>query len=117
MARWTSWRKIADRDYWDEAGLDWDGPACYELAVAGPRGGGPIIVYVGETKNERRRLIAYARHGSHLSEIIAEHLEDGWHLFYRARAAKSKEQAVVMQNNLLLQWDYDWNIKLNTWGK
>ncbi len=76
-----------------------------------------MIMYVGETSNEKRRVAAYAQHGSHLSKIIYQHLRDGWHLFYRARAASSKHTVVQMQNNLLDQWDYDWNILLNTWGK
>ena len=117
MANWTQWRKIADRDNWYSETLDWDGPACYELSIAGPRGGNRKVVYIGETLNERKRVAAYASHGSHLSEIIHSHLADGWHLFYRARAAASKEKAVAMQNNLLARWDYDWNIMLNTWGK
>jgi hypothetical protein len=97
--------------------LDWDGPACYELAIGGPRGGRLRIVYVGETSNEKHRVAAYAQHGSHLSQIIHQHLRDGWHLFYRARATRSKRAAVEVQNNLLDQWDYGWNILLNTWGK
>lgn len=117
MARWTDWRKIADRYGWFSDLLDWDGPACYELAIAGPRGGKRIIVYVGETSNEKRRMAAYAQHGSHLSEIIHSHLNRGWHLWYRARMARSKGEAVWMQDNLLSRWDYDWNRKLNSWGK
>ena len=117
MARWTDWRKIADRSTWYPELLDWDGPACYELAIGGSRGGNRQTVYVGETSNERRRIIAYASHGSHLSEIIHYHLVRGWHLFYRARTASTKQEAVRMQDNLLLRWDYDWNLKLNTWGK
>lgn len=117
MARWTQWRKIADRNHWHSECLDWDGPACYELSIAGPRGGNRQVVYVGETSNERRRVSAYARHGSHLSNIIHSHLIDGWHLYYRARLVSSKSEAVEMQNRLLTRWDYDWNIMLNTWGK
>ena len=114
---WTQWRKIADKHEWYSEELDWDGPACYELSIAGPRGGDRKIVYVGETINEKKRMAAYAQHGSHLSEIIAWHLKDGWHLFYRAQAAESKAHAVEKQNSLLLQYDYDWNTQLNTWGK
>jgi hypothetical protein len=113
MSNWTAWRKIADRRYWYDESLDWDGPACYELAIAGPRGGEIIIVYVGETGNERKRVVAYASHGSHLSEIIHDHLKDGWHLFYRAQTKSTKAEAVRMQNNLLAGYDYDWNIQLN----
>ena len=117
MARWTNWRKIAGRHEWYSEQLDWDGPACYELAIAGARGGNIHIVYVGETVNEKKRVAAYAQHGSHLSEIIHWHLTRGWHLYYRAHAVRSKAEAVQMQDNLLTRWDYDWNEKLNTWGK
>ena len=117
MARWTRWRKIADRYGWYAELLDWDGPACYELAIAGPRGGNLQIVYVGETSNEKKRVAAYAQHGSHLSEIIHWHLARKWHLYYRARAARSKDEAVWMQDNLLSHWDYDWNLKLNSWSR
>ncbi len=114
---WTHWRKIANQHHWYSEELDWDGPACYQLSIAGPRGGGRIIVYVGETSNEMKRMAAYAQHGSHLSEIIAWHLKQGVHLYYRAKAAKSKNDAIKFQNSLLSKLDYDWNIQLNTWGK
>jgi hypothetical protein len=110
---WTRWRKIAQGRHFFSEELDWDGPACYELALAGPRGGNLRIVYVGETVNERSRVIAYASHGSHLSKIIANHLRRGWCLFYRAQAKGSKFEAVCMQNSLLSKFDYDWNILLN----
>lgn len=110
---WTKWRKIADSRFWYDDQMDWPGPACYELSIAGARGGGRRIVYVGETANERRRISTYARSGSHLRQIIAEHLDDGWHLFYRACTAKAKEDAVQMQNRLLRRFEYDWNIVLN----
>lgn len=109
MGQWTVLRKIADKDYWYTEILDYDGPACYELAIAGPRGGSPRIVYVGETGNERNRLTCYARHGSHLSSIIDAHLANGWHLYYRAQALASKEAAKRMQDNLLARHRYDWN--------
>ncbi len=111
---WTNWRKIADHDHWHPDAFDWDGPACYELSIAGPRGGNRRIVYVGETINEKRRMASYARHGSHLSEIIRQHLQDGWHLYYRAQFAATKQDAVKKQNSLLAKFDYDWNIILNT---
>ena len=110
---WTRWRKIADRRHWFPEALDWNGPACYELALAGPRGGDLRIVYVGETVNEHSRVVAYASRGSHLAEIIASHLRRGWCLFYRAQAKVSKAEAVRMQNSLLADYDYDWNILLN----
>jgi hypothetical protein len=113
MSAWTQWRKIADKRGWYGDDLDWDGPACYELATGGPRGGNLRIIYVGETANERKRVIAYASHGSHLAEIINWHLRQGWHLFYRAQTKNSKRSAVEMQNRLLAEFEYDWNIQLN----
>jgi hypothetical protein len=111
---WTKWRKIADQHTWYSETLDWKGPACYELSIAGMRGGNRIIVYVGETSNERNRISKYARNGSHLSEIIHQHLADGWCLFYRGQVSLTKEAAVKKQNSLLTKYDYDWNIALNT---
>lgn len=117
MSRWTSWRKIADRRFSYPDVLDWDGPACYQLAIGGPRGGDLRIVYVGETVNEKSRLLRYAMSGSHLSKIIYDHLRRGWYLFYRARAADSKWDAQQMELRLLDRHDFDWNLRLNTWGK
>jgi hypothetical protein len=67
---WTDWRKIADRNSYFSEVLYWDGPCCYELALGGPRGGIRFIIYTGETRNERQRMLAYGRHGSHLSKIL-----------------------------------------------
>ena len=64
----------------------------------------------GKTSNERKPVIAYASHGSHLAETIAWHLKQGWHLFYRAQTKSSKDEAVRVQNNLLAKFYYDWNI-------
>jgi len=113
MSAWTEWRKMADRRYWYDDALDWDGAACYELSIAGPRGEGHQIVYVGETGNENRRVVAYASNGSHLAQIIDWHLKRGWHLFYRAQLKRSKREAVRMQCSLLARFDNDWNIQLN----
>ncbi len=110
---WARWRKLAEGKHWFSGELDWNGPACYELALAGPRRGNLRIVYVGETVNERSRVADYARHGSHLSEIIAYHLRRGWCLYYRAQAKASKFEAVCMQDSMLAKYDYDWNIQLN----
>jgi len=107
------WRKIADRKHWYDESFDWQGAACYELALGGPRGGVRHIVYVGETKNEKSRIAKYARSGSHKSRIIDQHLRDGWCLYYRAQIKRSKNEAVAMQNSLLKRFDYDWNMILN----
>jgi hypothetical protein len=110
---WTNWRKIAEGNTWFGDALDHEGPACYELGLGGPRGGDIGPSYVGETGNERRRVVAYASHGSHLARIIRSHLREGWSLYYRAEAKPSKEAAKAMQDRLLEAFDYDWNIILN----
>lgn len=112
--RWTNWRKIADKDHWYGESLDWDGPACHELGIRGPRGGNHRTVYVGETMNEKRRILTYAKNGSHLAEIIDNHLDQGWHLWYHAILTQTKEKAVLLQNNLLAKYSYEWNKKLNS---
>jgi hypothetical protein len=109
MSRWTGLRKIADAHAWYTDCFDHEGAACYELVLAGPRGGSPRVVYVGETGNERARLSCYARNGSHLSEIIDWHLTRGWTLYYRAQALGSKEAAKRMQDNRLARYSYPWN--------
>ncbi|HEX9758941.1 MAG TPA: hypothetical protein VGB26_14260 [Nitrospiria bacterium] len=87
--------------------LDWDVPACHELAIGGSRGGNLRNVYVGETVNERKRLIAYASHCAHLAKIINWHLRQGWHIFYRAQTKNSKRDALKMQDRLLAEFEYD----------
>jgi hypothetical protein len=113
---WTSWRLLADKRFWYEDCFDWDGPACYELGTGGPRGGRIQPHYVGETGNERRRIKAYASHGSHLADIIDDHLRRGWRLYYRAISCVSKPRAKELQDNLLARFEYDWNIILNQRG-
>ena len=110
---WTRWRKLAEgRDWYDDL-FDYDGPCCYELGTGGPRGGDIRPHYVGETSNEKKRMCQYGRDGSHLAQIINGHLRKGWCLYYRAYCADSKKKAVEMQNKLLAQHRYDWNVMLN----
>lgn len=111
--RWTEWRLLADRRSAYVDGCDWDGPACYELATGGARGGRIQPHYVGETSNERRRIESYAVDGSHLNSIIADHLRRGWLLYYRAVSCDSKRHAKALQDRLLARFDYDWNDLLN----
>jgi hypothetical protein len=110
---WTLQRLIAVKGEWFDQPFDYDGPACYELGTGGPRGGNIQWHYVGETGNERKRIQCYARSGSHVSKIINQHLNDGWHLYYRACGCVSKEAAKQMQDNLLGRFKYDWNQILN----
>ncbi len=109
MSRWTNLIKIADENFWYPQELYYNGPACYELVVAGARKGNANIVYVGETQNEKCRITTHARRTSHLSEIIDWHLAKGWHLYYRSQALPTKEMAFEMQNRLLKTHIYPWN--------
>lgn len=113
MGRWTYPRLIASDGIWFMDSFDYDGAACYELGLAGPRGGEMHWKYVGETNNERKRMSCYARHGSHLSNLIDEALAEGWHLYYKAHAFPNKELAKRMQDRFLLNYDYPWNKILN----
>lgn len=110
---WTNPRLLANKEEWFDASLDREGPACYEIGTGGPLGGKMEWHYVGETQNEKSRMTRYGRDGSHLSKIIERHLKDGWHIWYRACACKTKAAAKRMQDNLLARYEYDWNIILN----
>ena len=90
---WTNWRKIAEKGTWCDDELDYDGPACYELAVGGPRGGDIRPVYVGETVNERTRVIACPRPRSigmipkaPVLDIFIGRDRDAWRLYVAARS-------------------------------
>jgi hypothetical protein len=113
LMAWTGWRLLANRKEWFDDRFDYDGPSCYELGTGGPSGGDIQPHYVGETKNERKRMGQYACHGSHLSETIDRHLEEGWCLYYRGTALQTKAAAVEMQNRMLGYFKYDWNQLLN----
>jgi hypothetical protein len=54
-------------------------------------------------------MTSYGRDGSHLAQIIASHLTDGWYLHYRSWACPNKRKAEAMERSLLRQFDYPWN--------
>lgn len=111
MSGWTEWKRLAAKSAWfDDDFDDYNRPACYELALAGPRGGDLDIMYVGETKHEKTRIKEYAARGSHLSAEIDRELRNGWTLWYRAQAKDTKAQAKAMQDRLLAEYAYPWNI-------
>jgi GIY-YIG domain-containing protein len=111
MSGWTNWKKLATEHEWFDDDFDeYNGPACYELALGGPRGGELEIMYVGETKHEKTRIKQYARDGSHLSKEIGRELRAGWTLWYRAQAKSTKRLARAMQDHLLAKHDYPWNL-------
>ncbi|MCI0393116.1 MAG: GIY-YIG nuclease family protein [Acidobacteria bacterium] len=94
--------------------LTYDGPSCYMLGTGGPLGGNLEWHYVGHTVNERRRMCQYGRDGSHLSRIINYHLNQEWHLWYRAISCGSKEAAGIMERAYLKKYIFDWNYLLNS---
>jgi hypothetical protein len=104
---------LARGNQWFDDAFDYDGPAVYELGTGGPRYGKIQPHYVGETANERLRMAAYARHGSHLSSTIDWHLRNDWTLYYRAACCATKKQAKEKQDNLLSRYAYDWNVQMN----
>lgn len=53
----------------------------------------------------------YAQSGSHISPLIDSYLKRGYNLYYRGMALPSKRAAKEMQDSLLAQYDYDWNIQ------
>jgi hypothetical protein len=111
--RWTKWRKIAQGNEWFDEEFDYDGPACYELGIGGPRGGGILPVYVGETGNEESRIAQYARGDGHVEKHIRAALRAGKVLYYRGVAMGTKKQAKQMQDRMLGRFQYDWNTHLN----
>lgn len=106
---WTRPRLLAYKNEWFDDSLDHEGPACYEIGTGGPRSGNIEWHYVGETVNETQRMTQYGSDGSHLSKMINWHLKQGWHIWYRACACRTKDAAKRMQDNLLARWEYDWN--------
>jgi len=106
--------RVADEsEYLPENTPQWEGPACYELGVKTMRGRKHEIMYVGETGNLRARISTYARDSSHLGNLIDNELRLGKSLYYRFQRKVSKENAVIMQNNLLARYDYPWNYQRN----
>jgi hypothetical protein len=111
MGSWTGWKMLAQGRDWFDDDLDHEGPAIYELALGGSRGGIHHIVYVGETKNLCARMTAYGQHGSHLEKEIRVHLHRGFTIYFRARTCTSKRAAVALENQYLARFDYDWNLR------
>lgn len=113
MAKWSEWILIADAKYAYLDKIDDDEAACYELGLFDPEEDDVDPVYIGETCNLFQRISSYAEHGSHLWEIIDEHLEEGFELYVRYQLFFTKEDAQRYESKMLKKYDYDWNIKNN----
>ncbi len=111
---WSKWIFIADIDSYIQQNLpEWQGPGCYELALSRKNGRTRKIVYIGETSNIRNRIYSYASYGSHIQYLIDDALKAGNFLYYRFQKKATKDDAILMQNNLLLKFNYEWNYLLN----
>ncbi|MCK6639429.1 MAG: hypothetical protein L6Q81_05035 [Bacteroidia bacterium] len=112
---WSRWQLLAtfEEDFADDL-ID-DGPACYELGLVHEDDSLDEleIVYIGETCDLYQRCCSYAECGSHLWEIVDDHLEDGFELYVRYKLFYSKEDACIYERKMLDKYDYPWNIRHN----
>jgi hypothetical protein len=107
---WTDWRKIAEgSDRRAAAAVGHDGAATYELGLRRSTGGDMTIVYVGETENERTRIVDYVRGTTPLESLIADALQKGFALHYRATAHPTVTAAQAFRDALLMKYGYSWN--------
>lgn len=114
MNNWSEWILIADAKNAYLGEIDDEDAACYELGLFDDESEEISPVYVGETCNLLQRISSYAEHGSHLWEIIDDHLDDGFDLYVRFKLFYTKENAQEYEMKMLRKYDYDWNIKNNS---
>lgn len=112
---WSEWILIAEHKNYDTDLIENCGPACYELGLKrrGSWFGSVDEMYIGETKNFYARATSYGRDGSHLNEIIHDHLKRGYDLYIRYIPFRTKKYAKEFQDYMLDEYDYDWNIQRN----
>ena len=95
----------------------------YEWQARGTFVGQPdhVIVYVGSTCRGkpgalRRRILEYCTDGSHKEDLMNDALDRGYELWVRVKVAGShtaRESAEDMENELLDEYDYGWNVRNN----
>ena len=81
----------------------------------------PRVVYTGSTCSRRRnscqrmqnRIVEYTKHGNHKTKVINDALRDGHELWVRFKPAKSPQEAMDMENELLRKYNYAWNERNN----
>ncbi|MED6147635.1 hypothetical protein PIB30_045619 [Stylosanthes scabra] len=117
-------------------------PGVYELGIAASSSSGLgrgiyklaperiVVAYLGETDNIRERLQHYGRDGSHLhsntsdeyssydslqkkSPLFEEIFSLGYSIVYRWAPMNSKEEAKLIEVQLLKTFDYAWNTTYN----
>ena len=97
----------------------------YEWQARGTFEGQPdkVVVYVGSTCTAKRgslrtRVLQYCTNGSHKSALINDALERGYELWVRVKTSgpnnmNNKLLAEEMENELLENYNYAWNIRNN----
>ncbi|MED6147342.1 hypothetical protein PIB30_043258 [Stylosanthes scabra] len=117
-------------------------PGVYELGIAVSSSSGSgreiyklaperiVVAYLGETDNIRKRLQRYGSHGSHLHNntsveyssydslqtkrpLFEEIFSLGYPIVYRWAPMNSKEEAKLIEVQLLKTFDYAWNTTYN----
>ena len=111
---WTKWRPLMTPSSFEEPEVEWNQPGCYELALAGPRGGRREIVYVGRSVDLASRLQEHGHFGSHLADDLDAALRDRRWIWYRVWRHDSEQEAIAFEGRLLDRFDYPWNIQHNS---
>ncbi len=108
--KWSTWKKLAYSNKFYNI-PKYDGPACYQLRICGPRGGNAYTVYVGETKNLYIRMSSYATRGSQLQVKILLEMRQGNVLEYKYTPTKTKELAKKIQDYFIDNYpdEFPWN--------
>jgi len=110
--KWSTWKKLAySNKYYNIP--KYDGSACYQLRITGPRGGNSHTVYVGETENLNDRIYSYAVSGSHIAVKILLELRQGNVIEYRYTPTTSQSIAKKIQDYLKDNYPdkFPWNRK------
>ena len=113
---WTHWNKLANQTEYYSDDIDYSGPAVYELGVLRRYGKSITPVYVGETRDLKRRMKDYATTGSHLKSYANKYWRMGYTVYFRFQYADSKEEAKKLQDELLKRHGlerYPWNNNFN----
>lgn len=71
-------------------------------------------VYIGKSVEIGRRIFQYGEEGSHLEEIIEDHLNRGFVLCFCTYETDDEEEALDVERRFLDEFDFDWNIVHNT---
>lgn len=88
------------------------GPGVYQLGVQTPDKKQLRYVYLGRTKNLRKRIEGYLR-GAHIRALIDWHVGWGWIMVVRVKLLRSVADAVHHESSSLVVLNEDWNTHNN----